>query len=452
MSSVDIIILAAGEGTRMKSATPKVLHPVGGLPMLGHVLNSCRAFGASRLAVVIGPDAPRVTAFLEQQPSQVDTYVQTERLGTGHAVRAADKFYAGVNHCNIVLFGDTPLIRPQTLDRIKTLLDADADLVILGFEPENPTGYGRLLTDQGELIAIREEKDASETERKISLCNAGAMGFAPGVLDQLLASLTNQNAQGEYYLTDCVELARAQGLSVQIVTGDVADAAGVNSRAQLADVEAMFQDRMRRRAMANGVTLTAPDTVFFAHDTEIEADVTLEPNVVFGPKVQIKSGATIKTFSHIEGAVIGADAIVGPFARLRPGTELEAGSKVGNFVEVKAATVGKGSKINHLSYIGDARIGAGVNIGAGAVTCNYDGFLKHTTTLGDGSFIGSGSLLVAPVEVGANAYVATGSVITHDVPADALAFGRARQTNKEGRGARLKEELRAAKAEAPKRK
>ncbi len=452
MSGVDIIILAAGEGTRMKSATPKVLHPVGGMPMLGHVLNSGRAFGASRMAVVIGPNAPQVTAYLERQPSAVDTYVQTERLGTGHAVQAADKFYADVNHCNIVLFGDTPLIRPQTLDRIKALLEGNADLVVLGFEPQNPTGYGRLLTEQGELIAIREEKDASETERKISLCNAGAMGFAPGVLDKLLASLTNQNAQNEYYLTDCVELARAQGLSVQIVKGDVVDAAGVNSRAQLADVEAMFQDRMRRQAMENGVTLTAPDTIYFAHDTEIEPDVTLEPNVVFGPKVQIMRGATIKAFSHIEGAVIGENAIVGPFARLRPGTDLGPDTKVGNFVEVKAAIVGKGSKINHLSYIGDARIGASVNIGAGAVTCNYDGFLKHTTTLGDGSFIGSGSLLVAPVEIGANAYVATGSVITQDVPADALAFGRARQTNKDGRGASLKENLRAAKAEASKRK
>lgn len=432
----------------MKSATPKVLHPVGGIPMLAHVLNSGRAFGATRMAVVIGPDAPQVNTFLEKQPSPVDTYVQTRRLGTGHAVQAASAFYADVNHCNIVLFGDTPLIRPQTLGRIKALLEGDADLVVLGFEPEDPAGYGRLLTDQGELIAIREDKDASDAERRIGLCNAGAMGFAPGVLAGLLASLTNENVQGEYYLTDCVELARAQGLSVQIVKGEIADAAGVNSRAQLADVEAMFQDRMRRRAMANGVTLRAPDTVYFAHDTEIEADVTLEPNVVFGPNVKIGRGATIQAFSHIEGAVIGEGATVGPFARLRPGTDLGPDTKVGNFVEVKAAAVEKGSKINHLSYIGDARIGAGVNIGAGSITCNYDGFLKHTTTLGDHSFIGSGSLLVAPVEVGANAYIATGSVITEDVPADALAFGRARQTNKEGRGARLKEDLQAAKAKA----
>jgi len=452
VSNVDIIVLAAGEGTRMKSATPKVLHSVGGLPMLEHVLRSTKAFGAESTAVVIGPNVPAVEDFLKEHPAPIEIFVQAERLGTGHATMAASKFLADSKNSNIVLFGDTPLIRPQTLDQIKSLLVGDADLVVQGFEPDNPTGYGRLLVKDGQLTAIREEKDATDTERKIGLCNAGAMGFAPGILSKLLNLLKNDNAQGEYYLTDCVELAQAQGLSVNVVKGDAADAAGINSRAQLAAVEAIFQQRMRQQAMANGVTLLAPKTVHFCYDTELEADVTIEPNVVFGPKVTVKSGAVIKAFSHLEGAVIGEDAIIGPFARLRPGTELGAKTKVGNFVEIKGATIEKGSKINHLSYIGDAHIAPGVNVGAGTVTCNYDGFGKHRTTIGADSFIGSGSLLVAPLEIGSNAYVATGSVITENVPSDALAFGRARQTNKDGRGAKLKDELRAAKERALKAK
>lgn len=448
MSSVDIIVLAAGEGTRMKSATPKVLHSVGGLPLLEHVLRAAQVFGAERTSVVIGPNVPKVESFLKQRPTPIETFVQTERLGTGHATMAAATFFADGRNSNIVLFGDTPLIRPQTLDRIRSLLEADADLVVQGFEPDDPTGYGRLLVEDGQLTAIREEKDATDGERKIGLCNAGTMGFGPGILNKLLNSLTNKNAQGEYYLTDCVELARAQGLSVRVVKGDAADAAGINSRAQLAAVEAIFQQRMRQQAMADGVTLMAPETVHFCYDTKLEADVTVEPNVVFGPKVTVRSGAVIKAFSHLEGAIIGEDAIIGPYARLRPGTDLGANTKVGNFVEIKGATVEEGSKINHLSYVGDAHIGAGVNIGAGTVTCNYDGFGKHRTTIGAHSFIGSGSLLVAPLDVGFNAYIATGSVITENVPSDALAFGRSRQTNKAGRGAELKDRLRAAKQKA----
>lgn len=452
MSNVDVIVLAAGEGTRMKSAMPKVLHPVGGLPMLEHVLRSAQAFGAERTAVVIGPNVPSVESFLKQHTTAVEIFVQTERLGTGHATMSAATFLAEGRNANIVLFGDTPLIRPQTLSQIKSLLDGDADIVVQGFEPDSPTGYGRLLLKDGQLTAIREEKDATDAERKIGLCNAGAMGFGPGILNKLLNSLTNENAQGEYYLTDCVELARAQGLIIRVVIGDAADATGINSRAQLAAVEAIFQGRMRQQAMANGVTLLAPESVHFSHDTRLEADVTVEPNVVFGPKVTVKSGAVIKAFSHLEGAVIGEGALIGPFARLRPGTDLGANTKVGNFVEVKGAVIEKGSKINHLSYVGDAHIAPGVNIGAGTVTCNYDGFGKHQTTIGADSFIGSGSLLVAPLEVGSNAYVATGSVITENVPSDALAFGRARQTNKAGRGAELKDQLRAAKAKASKPK
>lgn len=432
----------------MKSSLTKVLHPVGGMPMLGHVLATAKSIGASRLAAVVGPNAGAVEDFLAKNAPSADVFIQQERLGTGHAVMAANPFYSKENNIEIVLYGDTPLVRSETILQISDLLEGGADLVVLGFEPDVPTGYGRLLMDGEQLTAIREEKDATDIERKVGLCNAGAMGFGPGVLGKLLDSLSNDNAQGEYYLTDCVEHARAAGLSVQVVKGDIADAAGVNSRAQLADVEAMFQARCRQAAMANGVTLVAPETVFFSHDTTLSNDVTVEPNVVFGVNVSVESGAIIKAFSHLEGAKVGAGAMVGPYARLRPGTDLRENTKVGNFVEVKSAIVEKGSKINHLTYVGDTHIGTGVNIGAGTVTCNYDGFGKHKTTIGDNSFIGSGSLLVAPLEIGNNAYIATGSVITETVGDGALAFGRARQTNKEGRGAQLKTELKAAKEAA----
>lgn len=436
----------------MKSSLTKVLHCVGGMPMLGHVVATAKSIGASRLAAVVGPKAEQVETFLGQNASTAEIFVQRERLGTGHAVMAAKPFYSKENNANVVLYGDTPLVRSATILQIMKLLEGDADLVVLGFEPDVPTGYGRLLMEGDQLTAIREEKDASEQERKVGLCNAGAMGFGPGVLGTLLDSLTSDNAQGEYYLTDCVEHARAADLSVQVVKGDIADAAGVNSRAQLADVESMFQARCRESAMVDGVTLIAPETVFFSHDTVLSNDVTVEPNVVFGPGVTVESGAIIKAFSHLEGAKVGAGATVGPYARLRPGTDLHDNTKVGNFVEVKATTVEKGSKINHLSYVGDTHVGAGVNIGAGTVTCNYDGFGKHKTIIGDGAFIGSGSLLVAPLEIGNNAYIATGSVITKSIEDGALAFGRARQTNKEGRGAQLKAELKAAKEAAAKQK
>lgn len=448
--STDLIVLAAGEGTRMKSSLTKVLHSVGGMPMLGHVLETAASIGAKRIATVVGPNAVAVEAYLGANAPSSEVFVQTERLGTGHAVMAAKPFYTKEKNINIVLYGDTPLIQPSTLSQMTALLEGDTDLVVLGFEPEVPTGYGRLLMSGDELVAIREEKDASDEERKVGLCNAGAMGFGAGVLDKLLELLTNDNAQSEYYLTDCVEHARAVGLSVRIVKGDISDAAGVNSRGQLAEVEAMFQSRKRTEAMTNGVTLVAPETVFFSYDTVLYNDVIVEPNVVFGPGVTVQSGAIIKAFSHLEGAKVGVGALVGPYARLRPGTDLREGSKVGNFVEVKSAIVEKGSKINHLTYVGDARLGEGVNIGAGTVTCNYDGFGKHKTIIGDGAFIGSGSLLVAPLEIGNNAYIATGSVITEPVPDGALAFGRSRQTTKEGRGAQLKNELKAAKEAARK--
>lgn len=432
----------------MKSSLTKVLHGVGGMPMLGHVVATANSVGASRLAAVVGPKAEAVESFLAKNAPTAEVFVQTERLGTGHAVMSSKSFYSKENNANIVLYGDTPLIRSETILQISELLEGEADLVVLGFEPDVPTGYGRLLMNGDQLTAIREEKDATDSERKVGLCNAGAMGFGAGVLGKLLDSLTDDNAQGEYYLTDCVEHARAAGLSVRVVKGDIADAAGVNSRSQLADVEAMFQTRRRIEAMTNGVTLVAPETVFFSYDTVLANDVTVEPNVVFGPGVSVASGATIKAFSHLEGAKVGSGALVGPYARLRPGTDLRENTKVGNFVEVKASVVKKGSKINHLTYVGDAVIGAGVNIGACTVTCNYDGFGKHKTIIGDGAFIGSGSLLVAPVEIGSDAYIATGSVITKSVQDGALAFGRARQISKEGRGAKLKSELKAAKEAA----
>ena len=443
--STDIIVLAAGEGTRMRSATPKVLHHIAGRAMLGHVLATVAQIGTKRVAVVVGPKAVAVEAYLAKTAPNVQLYVQEQRLGTGHAVMAAKPFYSQENNACLVLYGDTPLISKETLGQMETLLAGEADVVVLGFEPDDPHGYGRLLLKGDELIAIREEKDASDQERKVGLCNAGAMGFGPGILGKLLEKLGNDNSQGEYYLTDCVELAHQSGLSVQVVTGSNADAAGVNSKAQLAGVEAMFQARMRQQMLDAGVTLQAPETVFFSFDTKIEADVVVEPNVVFAPGVQVQTGAIIRAFSHLEGALVGANAMIGPYARLRPGTDLAENTKVGNFVEIKASRIEKGSKINHLSYIGDSQIGVGVNVGAGTVTCNYDGFLKHKTVIGDGVFVGSGSLLVAPLNLGDDAYVATGSVITQDVPSGSLAFGRARQTNKDGRGAALKAALKAKK-------
>ncbi len=443
--STDIIVLAAGEGTRMRSSTPKVLHHIAGRAMLGHVLDTAEQFGSKRVAAVIGPNALAVKAYLGNEAPDVQLFIQEQRLGTGHAVMAARAFYQQQDNPSLILYGDTPLISKSTLQEMETLVTGDADVVVLGFKPNDPHGYGRLLVVDGELTAIREEKDASDEERQVGLCNAGAMGFGPGILSKLLEKLNNNNSQGEYYLTDCVELARQDGLSVRVVTGSNEDAAGVNSKAQLADVEAMFQARMRAQMLAEGVTLVAPETVFFSFDTKIAADVVVEPNVVFAPGVQISGGATIRAFSHLEGAVVGANAVIGPYARLRPGTDLAEETKVGNFVEIKASKIQKGSKINHLSYIGDSKIGAGVNVGAGTVTCNYDGFLKHKTIIGDGSFVGSGSLLVAPLELGADAYIATGSVITQDVPGGALAFGRSRQTIKDGRGTELKATLKARK-------
>ena len=440
------IILAAGEGTRMKSARSKVLHEVGGLALVRHVARAAASAGSGRVALVVGRNGEDVAAAVREDVDDVDAFEQTERLGTGHAVLAARAAITAAPHDVLVLFGDTPLISPGTLSRARAVLGEGAEICVVGFRPADPAGYGRLIEEGGELVAIREEKDASEPERAIGFCNAGVMAFRGENALAMLERIGNANAKGEYYLTDLVEIARRGGRSVRAIEADADEVAGVNTRVELAAVEALWQARRRRAAMLAGATLIDPGSVHFSHDTLLEEDVTVEPNVVFGPGVRVEARATIHGFSHLEGCRVGPNASVGPFARLRPGTELADGAKVGNFCEVKNARVAEGAKINHLSYIGDASVGAGANIGAGTITCNYDGALKHHTGIGAGSFIGSNTALVAPVTVGDGAYVGTGSVITDDVPAGALAIARERQVTKPDRGRQIIERNKAAKA------
>jgi bifunctional UDP-N-acetylglucosamine pyrophosphorylase/glucosamine-1-phosphate N-acetyltransferase len=430
LPATTILILAAGEGTRMRSALPKVLHRVGGRTLIGHVLEAAKTGGATALDVVIGPERDDVAAEVEKRAPSAGVHVQRERLGTAHAVLSAKAALANGNDL-IVAFGDTPLVRAETFAMLGDALKESA-VAVLGFRPGDPHGYGRLVEKDGNLIAIREEKDASELEKKITLCNAGIMAFSGKHALSLIEAIENRNAKGEYYLTDAVALARARNLNVAVREAPEEEVMGINDRTQLAQAEAELQKRMRAQAMESGVTLVAPETVFFSADTKLGKDVTVEPNVVFGPAVVVKDGATIRAFSHLEGAEVGEGAVVGPYARLRPGTKLGAKTKIGNFVEVKAATFGDGAKANHLSYVGDASVGANANIGAGTITCNYDGYDKHNTEIGEGAFIGSNSALVAPVKVGKGAYVGTGSVVTEDVPADALAVARGRQAVKEG--------------------
>jgi bifunctional UDP-N-acetylglucosamine pyrophosphorylase/glucosamine-1-phosphate N-acetyltransferase len=434
------IILAAGEGTRMRSSTPKVLHKVAGLPLLGHVLATARSAGATATSVVIGHGADGVRAYLAKAAPEAAIREQAERLGTAHAVLAARKDLAAGADDVLVLYGDTPLVSAATLDRLRRALARGADVVVLGFRAADPSGYGRLIVEKKELVAIREEKDASDAERLIDFCNAGIMGFRGESVLKLLRRIGNENAKGEYYLTDAVAIARTAGLKVTALEGPAAEFLGVNSRAELAAAEAAFQDAARRRALENGATLIAPATVWFSHDTALGRDVLVEPNVFFGPGVTVADGATIRAFSHVEGARVAAGAVVGPFARLRPGTEVGEKARVGNFVEAKNARIDAGAKVNHLTYVGDAHVGAGANVGAGTITCNYDGFGKYHTEIGAGAFIGSNSALVAPVTIGEGAYVASGSVITHDVAADALALGRGRQVDKPGWAANFRKE------------
>jgi len=426
------IILAAGEGTRMKSATPKVLHPIGGRPMLGHVLDAATEGGAGAIAVVVGPKAEALTAFVGSAAPSATMHVQAERLGTAHAVLAAKDAIARGYDDVLVLYGDTPLLTARSLDRMRAELAAGTDVAVAGFRPLDPSGYGRLIEDEGQLTAIVEERDANAKQRKVRYVNAGIMGFRGAGLLALLAKIRNDNAKHEYYLTDAVEHANKAGKRVKAIEVDADEVAGVNDRQQLSHAEGLFQRVMRETAMAEGATMVAPATVWFSYDTKIGKDVTIEPNVFFGPGVTVADNVTIRANSHIEGATIASGAVIGPFARLRPGAVIGARAHVGNFVEVKNTTVGEGAKANHLSYLGDADIGARTNLGAGTITCNYDGFDKHRTTIGADVFVGSNTALVAPVSVGDGANIAAGSVITHDVAADALAVARARQEDKPG--------------------
>jgi bifunctional UDP-N-acetylglucosamine pyrophosphorylase/glucosamine-1-phosphate N-acetyltransferase len=426
------VVLAAGEGTRMVSSLPKVLHRVAGFPMLWHVIRAAGAAGSDRLAVVIGPDLPQVEAAVRSADKGAATFVQRDRLGTAHAALAARPALEQAADDVLIAFGDTPLVTADTFQRLRAAIAGGATVAVAGFRAADPKGYGRLVMDAAGVAAIVEEKDATDAERAITLCNGGLMAFDGHRALALLSAVGNANAKGEYYLTDVVALARAGGGKVALVEIDEDEVRGVNTRAQLADVEAIMQMRLRARAFAAGVTLTDPASVHLAADTVIGKDTMVSPHVVFGPGVQVGANVEILPFSHLEGATVGDGARIGPFARLRPEAAIGADAHVGNFVEIKKADIGAGAKVNHLTYIGDAVIGAKANIGAGTITCNYDGFGKYLTEIGAGAFVGSNSALVAPVRVGDGAYVGSGSVVTKDVPAHALAVARGRQSNIEG--------------------
>ena len=434
-----IIVLAAGKGTRMKSKIPKVMHKVAGRSMLAHVLATASAAGAGGIAVVVGPGMAEVTAEAMRCAPAARVFEQMNQRGTADAVLAARGAIASHKGDVLVMFADTPLIQPSTIERLVAALDSGADVAVLGFEAADPTGYGRLVTGaDGGLLAIREHNDASAGERAIRLCNSGVMAFRTGDLAGVLDRITPDNAKGEFYLTDAVALLRGDGRTASAIACAGDEVLGVNSRAHLAAAEAVFQARARAHAMAEGATLIAPDTVWFSHDTVLGHDVIIEPNVFFGPGVTVGCDVRINANSHIEGAVIEDGARVGPFARLRPGARLGVDVHVGNFVEVKNARLERGAKANHLAYIGDGRVGEAANIGAGTIFCNYDGFNKHFTDVGHGAFIGSNSALVAPVKIGDGAFVGSGSVITRDVAADALALERAEQEERPGWAAKFR--------------
>ncbi len=421
------VILAAGVGTRMKSERPKAVHPIAGRPMLKHLIASCEAV-FDRLVVVIGPAMDEVARIASPHTA----VVQQERLGTAHAaLQAVDYFGEGEV---AVLYADNPLIRPGTLQR---LVDARAGaaMAMLAMRPADPGRYGRVIADDGRVRRIVEWADASEAERSTPLCNAGVFCAAAADLARWLRQIKPSEATGEYYLTDCVTAAVSEDKLVRAVEAPEAELRGVNSRSELAQAEATVQDWLRTAAMDGGATLTAPETVFFSADTVLEPDVVVEPHVMFGSGVHVGRGASIRAFSHLEGSRVGAGAVIGPYARLRPGTDVGAQAHVGNFVELKAARLGQGAKANHLTYLGDSSVGAGTNIGAGTITCNYDGYAKHRTEIGAGVFVGTHATLVAPVSLGDGAFVAAGSVVTQDVEPDAMAFGRARQLNVPGRAA-----------------
>ena len=431
------IVLAAGEGTRMRSSRPKVLHAIGGRPLVAHVMAAVRET-AGAAAVVIGPGQDKVAAAVAAAMPAAKIFVQADRRGTAHAVLAArDAIALGADDI-LVVFADTPLVRPRTLARLREPLAQGKAVAVLGFRPADPSGYGRLIMEGDRLIAIREHKDASAAERAIPLCNAGLMALRGDAALAILDRIGDQNAKREFYLTDAVAVARQIGLAAAAIETEEDEVRGINSQGQLAEAEAVLQRRLRDAALEAGVNMVAPDTVHLAADTKLGRDVVIEPFVVFGPGVVVEEGAVIRSFSHLEGAHVGQGTTVGPYARLRPGARLGANVRIGNFVEVKESEIAAGARANHLSYIGDTTVGAGANIGAGTITCNYDGTAKHRTEIGEGAFIGSNSALVAPVKVGDRAYVGSGSVITREVPADALAIGRSRQVVKEGWVTRLR--------------
>jgi bifunctional UDP-N-acetylglucosamine pyrophosphorylase / glucosamine-1-phosphate N-acetyltransferase len=449
MAEIALIVLAAGKGTRMKSALPKVMHRVAGRTLLGHVLSSAAGLLPKQVVVVAGPDMDSVGVEAQSYFPGCSIAIQQERKGTAHAVSMAKASLEAFSGTVLVLYADVPLIQAASIKALAAKVDTDTAAAVLGFEAADPHGYGRLFkTKSGSIGAIREELDTSPQEKKISLCNSGIFAVNSEVLWKMLPQIKNENAKQEYYLTDLVELV-ARAFRVGLVTCPEAEVSGVNDRVQLAAIEAKLQAQYRRNAMLDGATLVAPDTVYFSADTKIGMDVVIEPNVYFGPGVAVGDNVHILGNSHLEGATIRSGARIGPFARLRPGAEIDEEAHIGNFVEVKKAVIGKGAKANHLSYIGDAKVGAGSNIGAGTITCNYDGFEKHLTEIGDNVFVGSNTALVAPVKIGDGANIAAGSVITEDVPADSLAINRAELRVKEGWASRyrkMKEARKAAKA------
>lgn len=443
---IGLIVLAAGQGSRMRSDLPKVLHRVASAPLVIHALRAGESLSPDRTVIVTGHGAEQVEDTVRGFYPEAMFVRQTEQLGTAHAVDQARAAMDGFDGPAIVLYGDTPFIRPETLEQMVARLKDGADVVVLGFETDTPGRYGRLITSEAGLDRIVEAKDATPEELQVTLCNSGVVAADARLMFDLIAQVGNDNAQGEYYLTDIPGLARARGLSAQVVTCDEVETMGINTRVELSRAEAAFQARAREEAMLNGVTLTDPDSVFFAYDTVIGRDTILGPNVFFGPEVTIENDVHIRAMCHLEGCHVSRGAVVGPFARLRPGAELAEDTHVGNFVEIKNAQVAEGAKVNHLSYIGDASVGAKTNIGAGTITCNYDGVMKHKTTIGERVFVGSNTMLVAPVTLGDDAMTASGSVITSDVPAGALAIARGRQETKPGLALRLMDRLRAIKA------
>jgi bifunctional UDP-N-acetylglucosamine pyrophosphorylase/glucosamine-1-phosphate N-acetyltransferase len=446
------IILAAGDSSRMKSSKSKVLHKIGGLPIISHIVDTAGIAGVDHVSIIVGRDADKVTEIVAKNGVPVSAHLQKERMGTAHAVlQARSQIEQGYDDV-LALVGDAPLIKSEVLDDLRKELANGADVVVAGFEAEDPFGYGRMIVKNGKLIAIHEEKEATDTEREITFCNGGLIGINGKIALELLDKIGNDNAKGEYYLTDIVDVCQRTGRTAVATSAPECDLMGCNTRSELAEIEAEWQLRKREELMISGVSMIDPSTVYLSYDTEIEPDVLIEPNVWIGPDVKVETGTTIHAFSHIEGARIGKNASIGPFARLRPGANLSERVKVGNFCEVKKANVGVGSKINHLTYIGDAIIGSNSNIGAGTITCNYDGFNKHLTEIGNNSFIGSNSSLIAPVKIGDGAYVGTGTITNKEVPNDALAIARVEQINIEGAGARINEKNRLLKEEKKKKR